>query len=76
MSDRISHVLSMRLEELAYIAERSGAAAPAIARLLEAASVATMHAVALDLMTAPQADAIWREVEERHPVVAELREAA
>jgi 2-methylcitrate dehydratase PrpD len=81
MSERIARVLSARLEELAHVAERSGAAAPAVARLLEAASVATMHAVALDLLTAAQAKAIWHDAAERHPVLdaaepLDLRDAA
>jgi hypothetical protein len=76
MGDRTARVLSARLEELAAVAERSGAAAPAIARLLEAASVATMNAVALELLSDAAARSIWRDVEERHPVVAELRDAA
>jgi len=76
MNDRIARMLSGRLEELASIAERSGAAAPEVARLLEAASVATMNAVALELLSDDIARSIWREAEERHPVVAELREAA
>jgi cobalamin biosynthesis protein CbiD len=76
MGDRTARALSARLEELAAAAERSGAPAAAIARLLEAASVATMNAVALDLLSSREATQIWREVEERHPVVAELRDAA
>ena len=76
MGDRTARVLSARLEELAAVAERSGAAAAAVARLLEAASVATMNAVALELLSEDAARTIWREAEERHPVVAELREAA
>jgi hypothetical protein len=76
MGDRTARALSARLEELAVVAERSGAAAPAIARLLEAASVATMHAVALELLSDDAARSIWHDVEERHPVVAALRDAA
>ena len=76
MGDRTARVLSARLEELASVAERSGAAADAVARLLEAASVATLNAVALDLLSETDAREIWREAEDRHPVVAELREAA
>jgi hypothetical protein len=76
MGDRTARVLSARLEELAAAAERSGAAAGAVARLLEAASVATMNAIALELISAHDATVIWREVEEGHPVVAELRDAA
>jgi len=76
MSDRIARTLTARLEELASVLERCGAATPAVSRLLEAASIATVNAVALELLTDEAAQSIWREVEERHPVVAELREAA
>ena len=76
MSDRIARTLSARLEELASVLERSGAAAPAVSRLLESASIATVNAVALDLLTEEAARTIWREVEELHPALAELREAA
>ena len=50
MSDRTSQAFAARLEELSSVALRSGAAAPAIAGLLEAASLAALHAVALDLL--------------------------
>jgi hypothetical protein len=69
MSERIARVLGARLEELAQVAERSGADAAAVAALLEAASVATMHAVALNLLSASEARAIWRDACERHPVL-------
>jgi 2-methylcitrate dehydratase PrpD len=49
MSDRTAQQLTTRLAELSSVAMRSGAAATAIASLLESASVATMHAVALEL---------------------------
>ena len=68
-------MLTARLQELAAAAERSGAAAPAVARLLEAASVATMQAVALDARTAAAGDASVA-AETRRPVHADLREAA
>jgi len=77
MSDRTARVLTARLDELASILERSGAAAPAVSRLLEAASIATMNAVALDLLTEQTAKSIWAEVAVLHPRVAEeLRAAA
>ena len=80
MRERVAQALTVRLEQLAQIAERSGAEAPRVARLLEAASVATMHAVALDLLSAPQARAIWRAAIVEHPVLEQaepkLREAA
>jgi hypothetical protein len=72
MGDRTARALSARLDDLATVAERSGAAAHAVARLLEAASVATMHAVALELLCAP---APPRVVEPALPVEP-LREAA
>ena len=77
MSDRIAHALTVRLEELAAVLERSGAPTPAVSRLLEAASIATMNAVALDLLTEQAARSIRADVQELHPRVAErLRQAA
>jgi 2-methylcitrate dehydratase PrpD len=49
MSDDTSASLAARLEELSSVAVRSGASSAAIAQLLESASVATIHAIALDL---------------------------
>jgi hypothetical protein len=54
MSDRAVELLTTRLDALSSAAIGSGADAPVIARLLEAASVATLHAVALDLLRRPQ----------------------
>jgi hypothetical protein len=75
-AERTERVLIGRLEELARALERSGAPNEVISRLLESASVATMNAVALHLISAELADEIWREVEERHPEVAPLPRAA
>ena len=75
-TERTERILLGRLEELAQVLERSGAPNEAIARLLQSASVATMNAVALDLISSEAADDIWREAEERHPQVASLRRAA
>jgi hypothetical protein len=72
-SERTARVLIGRLEELARAVERSGAPNAAAGRLLEAASVATANAVALDLITSQQAEAIWREASDRHPRVIPLR---
>ena len=44
-------------------------------RLLESASVATLNAVALDLLSPEAADEIWREAAERHPAVPLSRAA-
>jgi hypothetical protein len=75
-SERTERILVARLEELARALERSGASNEAITRLLESASVATMNAVALQLISAEAADSIWRDVEERHPRVSPLPRAA
>jgi hypothetical protein len=74
-TQRTERILIARLEELARALERSGAPSDAVARLLESASVATMNAVALNLLSQEAADVIWREVAERHPAVP-LRRAA
>jgi len=76
MGDRAARSLSARLDRLAAAAERSGAAAHAVARLLEAASVATMSAVALDLLADDAPRASRSASVEQLPVAAELREAA
>jgi hypothetical protein len=75
MSDRIPQLLAARLEELSSVALRSGAAAPAIASLLESASVATLHAVALDLLCGPPVREVRALVAER-PVFMRLLDAA
>ena len=74
-TQRTERILVARLEELARALERSGAPSDAVARLLESASVATMNAVALNLLSEQAADDIWREAAERHPAVP-LRRAA
>jgi len=81
MQDRIARALAARLDELADVGERAGPHAPSFLRLLDAASVATTNAVALDLLPVAIARAIWREAAERHPVLYEaprpsLRDAA
>ena len=76
MGDRLAWVLAARLEEVAAAAERSGAPQAVVARLLESAALATTRAVALDLLTEGAAREIWRDAETRHPVLAELRDAA
>jgi hypothetical protein len=75
-AQRTERILLGRLEELAQVLERTGAPNEAITRQLESASVATMNAVALDLISPEAAEGIWREAEERHPQVAPLRRAA
>jgi hypothetical protein len=67
--ERTARLLSQRLEDLAETLERSGASTKAVARLLELASVATLHAVQLELLTADRAGRIWQGAEQRHPVL-------
>jgi hypothetical protein len=73
--ERTERLLIAQLEELARALESSGLPSESILRLLESASVATMNAVALNLISAEAADDIWRSAAERHPQV-ELRRAA
>ena len=68
-SERTARLLSQRLEDLAETLERSGASTRSVGRLLELASVATLHAVQLDLITADSAGRIWDGVERRHPAL-------
>lgn len=75
-SERTQRILIARLEELARALESSGAPADSVSRLLESASVATMNAIALELISSEVADEIWREATERHPEVPPLRRAA
>lgn len=75
-SERTARILSARLSELARALERAAVPPDAAARLLESASVATMHAVTLDLLTSSRACALWREAAEQHPSVHELRPVA
>ena len=75
-SERTIRILIARLEELARALEASGAPRDSVTRLLEAASVATMNAVALELLTSDHARTIWSEAVERHPAIAEIQGAA
>lgn len=75
-TERTERILVARLDELATALERSGAPSESVARLLESASVATVNAIALNLISSECADEIWRKAEERHPEVVPLRRAA
>jgi len=68
--ERTARLLALRLEELARALEQAGVPSQAAARLLESASVATMHAVSLDLVTSERAAAIWTDASDRHPALA------
>ena len=75
-SERTSRLLVARLDALASVASQLKHSEAE--RLVELASIATMHAVALETLQAEKAEAIWREAHERHPelpqVVLELPE--
>jgi hypothetical protein len=64
-SERTAKLLIARLDALARAASRVPHAETE--RLVELATIATMHAVALDLLEAERADAIWQEARSRHP---------
>ena len=72
-SERTARLLALRLEELARAVEASGAPAQAVTRLLELASVATVHAVSLELISSERAELIWADARGRHPALGELR---
>ena len=65
-------LLTQRLDELATALTRSNAPADGVARLIELASVATMHAVALELLTADRAAEIWTSAVRRHPALRQV----
>jgi hypothetical protein len=69
-AERTARLLVSRLEEFAAAAERVGLPAADLARLLELASTATLHAVALELLPHERAVAIWADAAERHPALA------
>jgi hypothetical protein len=69
-SERTARLLVARLDALAKVA--SGVQHAEAERLVELASVATMHAVALEMLQAERADAIWREAHERHPQLPQV----
>jgi hypothetical protein len=68
--ERTARILSARLDELATTLEREALPRHVAARLVESASVATAHAVALELLSAGQASELWQEAAEHHPGVA------
>jgi hypothetical protein len=75
-AERMSRLLVARLDALASVASKISHVEAE--RLVELASIATMHAVALEMLQAEKAEAIWRDAHARHPqlpqVVVELPE--
>ena len=70
-SARTESMLIARLDALARAASRLPHAEAE--RLVELATVATMRAVALDLLEAERAEAIWRDAHARQPGLPALR---
>lgn len=68
-SERTTRLLVKRLDALAEVA--AGLHHPEATRLVELASVATMHAVALETFYEERAEEIWREAHARHPELTE-----
>jgi hypothetical protein len=68
--ERTERLLVARLEAVANVASRIRHAETE--RLVELASVATMRAVALEMIQAERADAIWREARVRHPELPQV----
>jgi hypothetical protein len=64
-SERTSQLLVARLDALACVAAQLHHTE--VERLVELASVATMHAVALETLHAEKAEEIWRAAHTRHP---------
>jgi hypothetical protein len=76
LSERTVRILTAQLGELAQVLERAAVPRETATRLLESASIATMHAVTLDLLTSERATELWREAADQHPTVRELRPTA
>jgi ubiquinone biosynthesis protein COQ9 len=69
-SERTARLLVARLEALAHVASQLRHVEAE--RLVELATVATMRAVALELIQAERADAIWRDAHIRHPELPQV----
>jgi hypothetical protein len=76
MSDRVAQSLVTRLDELASVALRSGADASAVARLLESASIATLHGVSLAYLCVEPPLHEVVALPEARPAAARLLDAA
>jgi len=70
-SERTANLLIARLDALARAAGRLPTAEAE--RLVELAAVATMRAVALQLLDAEQAQTIWRDARVRNPSLQPVR---
>jgi hypothetical protein len=69
-AERTTRLLVSQLDALAKVA--AGLPHADATRLVELASVATMHAIALETLQAERAEEIWRQAHERHPELPEV----
>jgi hypothetical protein len=69
-AERTARLLVARLDALATAA--ASLQHREAERLVELASVATMNAVALEMIQAERADEIWRDAHARHPELPEV----
>jgi cell division septum initiation protein DivIVA len=69
-SERTTRLLVSRLDALAKVV--AGLHHADATRLVELASVATMHAIALETLHAERAEEIWRQAHARHPELPEV----
>jgi hypothetical protein len=69
-AERTARLLVARLDDLASAAARLEH--KDAERLVELASVATINAVALEMLQADQAEEIWRDAHARHPELPEV----
>jgi hypothetical protein len=69
-AERTARLLAARLEDVARTA--SGLPHVEAERLVELASLATLHAVELELLGAEKADEIWHEAHVRHPELPDV----
>ena len=69
--ERTERLLVGRLDALARVASQLRHAEAE--RLVELASVATMRAIALELIRAEKADQIWRDAHARHPQLPQVQ---
>lgn len=70
-SERTAKLLIARLDAVARTASRLPHAETE--RLVELATVATMRAVALELLEAERAEGIWRDAQSRNPALSTVR---
>jgi len=65
--DRTVRLLEARLDALAVVSERAPRGERRVEREIVAAVAATRHAVALEIISAREADAIWAALARGHP---------